>query len=267
MPTEQFPTWATVKPNNPQSELAAAKGYFRPVEISEVTNVVVASSMPPEKWRENVDRYEARAAMGDPNATLVLAEIYSKGLGVPKDSRRGRIFTQESSDNFTAAGTLNLAGLAGIKNPVAAAVLNNLVTIHGGPGGMGGLPISGGGLPGPSGVGNPAANANFISQMSQMFGGGGIGGMDSTRLEILRLLSARNYKEASRRLSEFERQLGELSARVPGGTPPELGQIRKKLKYARSRIELGVPGSAGAALEEIAPLIEGIKKQVPVKEK
>ncbi len=91
--------------------------------------------------------------------------------------------------------------------------------------------------------------------------------MDRARLDVIRLLGERKYKEADRRLSDFERQLTELSAKVPTGAPPELNAIREKVNFARKRIELSLPTSARKALDEISPLIESIKKLIPVKEK
>jgi len=252
VPPDKLSAWAAARPSNPQYAQAGSKGYFRPVEITEVTNVVALGTMPPARQSEVLDRYEARAAMGDPNATLALAQIYQGNAGIPADEKRARLYASETADLITAQGTLNIAGLLQIENPVVATLVNNLVRFDSG--GATGNPFAGS-----PNAASSANNAVGLAQILGIFGGGGgAPGMEGARQDILKLLDQRKYRDADRRLSDFERQLTEVIAKLPTGAPPELAQIQERIKFARRRIEINVPGSARKAVEDLGPLIQNL---------
>lgn len=138
VPSDKRESWAAVRPDGPVIKQAEQNGYFKPVTVSEATNVnALASTQSPEQWQSQVDRYEARAAMGDPYANIALAQIYDQGIGVPANTNRAQIYKNESSDFLTASRTLDIASLLGIKDPMLAALLRKLVPMQ--------LPLGAGG--------------------------------------------------------------------------------------------------------------------------
>gem|GEM_PF-5558598 len=253
VPPDKIEGWAAAKPTSPEYVKAGAKGYFRPVSASDATNVVALTTLPENEREEIVERYEVRAAMGDPQASLALAQIYQRGIGVPANPRRAKLFIGESRDYMTAAGTLDVAGLVGIDNPIAAGIVNNLVRVN-----MGG----GNGLPGIPGPGNAGGTGVGIFQMAKLFGAGGGADPERTRQDILKLIDQRKYKDAADRLSRFEQQVREAVGRIPaGGAPPELDQMRERVGFARKRIELNLPTGARKALEDLGPIIQQLVKK------
>jgi hypothetical protein len=132
--------------SNPDMQAATEKGFYRPVEDDEVQKV---KNTPPEqakadpKWDAQVERYEARASMGDPKAMAVLAEIYGRGVGVKKNPARSSLWATESSH------TLSVASLLGISDPATAALVDTFVKVKVGPG------------PSFGKSGSPASNAPF----------------------------------------------------------------------------------------------------------
>ena len=131
VPLDRRDSWATSRPTNSLIAQATARGCFRPVTLTEVTNLnTSAKSMSDSEWQAEVDRYETRAAMGDPYANVALAQIYERGIGVPTNANRARLYHGESRDFLTASRTLNIASLVGIKDPDVATLLNSLVRVE-----------------------------------------------------------------------------------------------------------------------------------------
>jgi hypothetical protein len=268
VPADRVDSWAEGKPAA-DGELAQAtrKGYFEPVETKEVaslTNAPASTNLEKDPaWQQKIDRYEARAAMGDANAMAALAQIYRSGLGTKQDPRRANLWATEGRETFSYSKAFN------VNDPVAAAMLDTFLGgngrgVPGGPGISSFSPPHGGG----GNSAQAAGMAAFGMQMARIFGGdGGANTTDELQArqrEILTDLQRRNYRAALEKLNRWESDLRRVSdAAIAGAKPPEFDQIVELVKKARGRIDLNLGPSATKAVEDAGRLVQELRKQFP----
>jgi hypothetical protein len=138
---------------------------------------------------------------------------------------------------------MDFASTWGVNDPVANAVINGLMVNA----------IWGGNY---QGAANVVGTMILIDALSKAFQGNPCEDMEERRREIVKLIEERKYKEASRQMREYEKELDELLGKLsPGTAPAELEEIRSRMHKAENRIALNVPRAAIDHLENAGQLI------------
>jgi len=270
VPLDQLPVWASAKSDNPGLAEADTKGFFRPVSMEDATNVQSAATATPDQRQALVDRYEARSAMGDPLATIALAQIYKGGLGGPADPVRAKIYTSESSDFMTAGNTLNIAALAGITNQALQAIvgglvqgytLNELFGAHGrkltkeqnalllaAAGAKIAAPVIGA-------IGKWATGVFTRSPIKRLTN-------EQKKLKtLLAKPTAPNITSAKKELISCEEDMVKLDAMwPPDKQPAEVGQLHKLVQETETELDQNLPDQAATSMDKAEPLIEALQK-------
>jgi hypothetical protein len=267
VPRDRADQWADSRPDDAAFLAAGQKGYFEPVreeEVQEINEVAARSAEQPDlqsdpAWQERIDRYEARAAMGDPYAMTALARMYDAGLGAEPDEDRSKLWAEESREMFQFSASL------GIRDPEMAklvdSILNNDELIAA--------------AVGEEKVEETKKNLQKVAELFQklrgMFGGDGgkatVDAIDKQRLSIVRDLQdpGRN-RNARDRLNRMEENFRTLAAEYGDDAKPrEFDQIAGLMTRARENIEFGVQRPAIRALEDVGELLDAIKAQAPEK--
>ena len=226
--------------------IAAAKerGFYRPVQDDEIDEL---RNTPPEgagsdlEWNARVERYEARAALGDPKAMASLAEVYGRGVGVRQDSRRSNMWATE------AGHTLGVAGLFGIDEAPTIALVDTFVNVDAGPGpnfGKAGSPEN-------EGFGNP-----FVGRINRIGGAfkkdGAIGSLFRKKGagekwekkisdrpdDVFKYLNRTkpNFNTALKRVASWEEELRESQEDLPGVGADLVEELSELLKTLASQL-------------------------------
>jgi hypothetical protein len=267
VPLDQLPVWASAKSDNAGMADADAKGYLRPLTLAEATNVQSAAAASPDERDAQMDRYETRAAMGDPCATIALAQIYKGDAGVPPDPDRAKIYTAESSD-FIIAG--NNPALAGITNEVLQAIVGGLLKSYNpndlfhfrGTGLVGNLAAETGTKITQSGL--AAIVKRTTGWTTGLFAKSPIKELASRQKKVKSLLAhptGKNIATAKKELRSCEDDLNKLSAQWPSDQQPaEFGQLRKLVQETETDLDQNRPDRAGTSIDNFAPVIESLQK-------
>ncbi|MFO1501108.1 MAG: caspase family protein [Verrucomicrobiota bacterium] len=260
VPADQVDQWADQKPAEPSFVEATRKGYFEPVETAEITSITnVASNSNLQNdpsWQQRIDRYEARASMGDANAMAALAKIYGAGLGTTQNTRRAQLWAQEGRETFAFSKAFN------IKDPVAASLVDAFLN-----NGLGGQNFQGGALASNANANQTVAMAAFGMQLAKVFGGDGGANtadeLEKRRGEVVRDLENKRYREALQKLNRWEQDLKRVTqAGITAHPPPQYEQITALVTKARRHIELNLRPSAIQSVDEAGRLLREMKQQL-----
>jgi hypothetical protein len=264
VPLSQLSTWAQAKSDNPTANDLGSKGYYRPVTVNEVTNLQSAAAASPGDWDAQVDRYEARASMGDPYATVALGQIYSQGIGMKPNPQRAKLYTAESSDIFTA-GKFNFAGMMGITNEVVGLIVNSLIQKNGGPAGTfrpGNDPVAV--------VVAAQQSANFVKPVWGKITGWFKHDPATILLNHQKKLTTylaqqptmtKNIISAKSELTAMLTDLDTLGKQWPETSqPPEVAQLKQLATAASASLDAGNTAEAKATIESAGPAIDSLVK-------
>lgn len=269
VPQDQLAVWANEKPDNTALAEADTKGFLRPVTINDVTNLQSAATGTPEQKQALVDRYEARAAVGDPLATIALAQIYKQGIGVQANPDRARIYTAESSDFMTAATTMNIAALAGITNQAIQEMFGGLVKGYEIAALLGGKQNNAATTIVAAEEGAKLAKPVFSSigkWASGVFNRSPIKRLVSMQKKVKSLLAeptAKNITSAKKELVNSEDDLAKLVTLWPADQQPaEVTQLKQFVQQAESALDQNAPAQAADSMDKAGTAIDAIQNLI-----
>lgn len=263
VPADQISGWADQRPSDPAFVEATQKGYFEPVDTSEIAGMTNVTADPNLKndpnWQRRIDRYEARASMGDANAMAALAKIYGSGLGTTQDSKRAALWAQEGRETFTFSKAFN------VQDPVAAGLIDTFL----GTGGFSGASAFRGSpqLPRGGNANQAAGMAAFGMQLAKVFGGDGGSNtadeLEKRRMDVLNDLDRKRYRDALQKLNRWEQDLRRVTQQgASGPPPPQFEQIAALVSKARRHIELNLRPSAIQSVDEAGRLLQEMRQQL-----
>jgi hypothetical protein len=282
VPQDQLQNWASVKSDSDTLADAEKKGFLRPVTAAEATNVQSMATNSADERENKVEHYETRAAMGDPYATIALAQIYNGAAGMAADTNRARIYTAESSDYIAAGSTLNIAALAGLNNEVLQKIVGNLFkenhldNVFRIPGaGIINYPNSvlaqtGATKPGSSvfnGIGNAVGNAGntvvkWLSKDDPIKDL--VSDQEKAKKSLTRLMAnhtSKNKINARKELVSCQNDLTKLEAQwQPNQQPPEFVNLKNLVSEALTDLDQDHPDLARPAIDEVQPFIEALQR-------
>ena len=249
VPTNRLDSWADQSPTEPMLADARQKGFYRPVGTNEVANIRGKSDSPglqqDRQWQAQIERYEARAAMGDAYAQLALIDIYRRGLGTKPDEARSRLWAREGQDAV-------VAGL--IKDPVVAQFVDSILiaTMK------------------PEEVERVKGVMKAIDAVRTLIGGGGpsADGLRTIRVKLLNDLKLPpNYPGAQKHFETWQARLTDLDTawRKMTNPPPEIEELKKVVAQAQDRVAVELRGSASNLVFQTAPIIDRIEAKIPKK--
>jgi hypothetical protein len=252
VPKNRMAGWAELSSTNSVVLAdARAKGYYDPIPADDVEKLKSANATDPSfrdaDWRAQVERYEARASMGDPNAMSALALIFGRGLGVTNDASRAGIWANEAHD------TLKFSKMVGVNDPVAAGLLDAFVNFN----------------DANSTGDSAAASQAVLGKVLGLFGERDpFDSMTKNRSEVLRYLDRNtlDYRKARTELMAWRKDLDRLaSAWTAGEMPAEIGEMRSALEQVEKRILAQSRGTAEQLIRDTETMLTSLRQKIPAK--
>lgn len=260
-------TWMTAYTQEADLTHTAQRGYDRPVTESEYTNVLAqAQSGSVTVSKEDMDRFEARAAMGDPVAMATVTEIFGSRAS-PGDKQRARRWAQDGYDTGNPFGVFALSrvyrrGYGVEQNGTEAAslekqsglgrlgeLLRGWDTLALGVGGLSGS-YSPGAVPDLAGqvsaVGKGAAQVGK-TVTSLLGGGSNMSGRVKDMRKALEAKKGPNWKDLSKAIDKLRKDLDSL----PVGDSKLKSTVESELKDLEKAVEAGDAIDAGISLRAI----------------